>query len=261
MSDKTSAFLHALAADAFKREVDADEAVWRSLPFFAALAGLGLAVLPGLFVSLASGPPTVTRIVALALFAVMVIAFTVAAYWFWQVLRPRRYDYPDEEAGLIAYADALQELYIERGAKPDEADAAVLSEVRTYVTEQLARAVATNRANNIARTRARGQVLLFVAAGFVLAFLAEATILSGRALSWAYPGQAKDEQSGRTGQAERRALARDPRGSAPNHHAAADASSLAGRQPVAVPSQQVPAQTEAVGSTPAPAPPGREGHR
>ncbi|MFX6218419.1 hypothetical protein ABTF55_21720, partial [Acinetobacter baumannii] len=46
---KTDEYLSALFADSYKRELDADEAIWRSLPFFAAILGLAVAVLPSIY--------------------------------------------------------------------------------------------------------------------------------------------------------------------------------------------------------------------
>ena len=257
MSDKTAAFLHTLVADAFKREVDADEAVWRSLPFFAALAGLGLAVLPGIYASISAAPSDFGCTGALALFATAALTFAGASYWFWQVIRPRRYETVSNEVGLMAYARSLHDLFVERGAAADAADAAVLDEIRSYVTEEVATIVEVNRSNNLARSHARSQVLLFVAIGFVLAFLAEATILSAQALSPKISEQRAGGPHGRDAEAERGALARDPRGSAPHDHTAAHSGRMARRQPVAIPSQQVPAQAQAVGPVSVPTSAGR----
>lgn len=254
MSDKTAAFLHSLVADAFKREVDADEAVWRSLPFFAALAGLGLAVLPTIYQSLAGGTFTFVRGLAWFLFAGALLSFVSAAYWFWQVIKPRGYRYVTDETGLIGYASSLQDLYLERGASVDEADAAVLSEIRGYVSTEFAEAVAVNRANNIARGTARSQVLLLVASGFALAFLTEATILIARSLSSGVPEQQGVRRHGRDGQVERGADARNPRGSAPNDPAAAERDRVAGRNAMAI--HPAEPQDGIIAETPAP---GRRG--
>ncbi|WP_010216059.1 hypothetical protein [Sphingomonas sp. PAMC 26621] len=48
-TEQTDAYLAALFGDSYKRELDADEAIWRSLPFFAAILGIAVAVLPAVY--------------------------------------------------------------------------------------------------------------------------------------------------------------------------------------------------------------------
>jgi len=178
MGVKTDEYLSAIFADSFKREVEADESVWRSLPFFAAVLGLALAILPSIYRALVVVDRLGWKVAAYSLFAMALLDFGLAGYWFWQIVRLRQYRYPPYDDELLAYAQQLQAFYEDGDLTSVERDEAVREDVRQPVLRELAGATANNRRNNAAKANARSRVLLFVVVGFLLAFLCEATILS-----------------------------------------------------------------------------------
>lgn len=174
---KTEEYLAGLFADSYKRELDADEAIWRSLPLFAAILGLAVAILPTVYRSaqlVADASPraivTIGLIVALGLFA-------GGARWFWAVIRPRDYRYPPTDEDIHDYAHSLAAFHADAGEDADSRDERTRNELRAFVLDQFALATTQNRSHNFARAQARTQVLLFVIAGFLMVFLCQVAIL------------------------------------------------------------------------------------
>ncbi|QDZ06559.1 hypothetical protein FPZ24_02955 [Sphingomonas panacisoli] len=180
---ETSEYLGGIIADAFKREVDADDAVWRSLPFFAAIIGLAIAVLPAVYRTAWEISDRPWWIAAMVVFAIAILCFTISGYWFWIVIRPREYIYPPPPDQVLTYAEELAEYYRSRRMSDERRDLAVRNDLRDFMLRQLAEATANNRRNNNAKALARSQVLIFVMAGFLLAFLCEGTTLIAGAFS------------------------------------------------------------------------------
>ncbi len=154
MGVKTDEYLASIFTDSFKREVDADESVWRSLPFFAAVLGLALAVLPSIYRTLADLEALGWKIAAYGLFAMALPAFGIAGFWFWQIVRLRQYRYPPYDDELLAYSEELQRFYDGKTLSPTKRDEAVREDLRQLVLRELAGATANNRRNN-SRNRAR----------------------------------------------------------------------------------------------------------
>lgn len=203
---KTDEYLSALFTDSYKRELDADEAIWRSLPFFAAILGLAVAVLPTIYRS-AFAVRGLGWTVAVALLLVSSVAcFIIAGRWFWDVIRLRTYRYPPNDVELFDYAQTLGTFYQDIGKKAVERDALVRDDLRTLMIGELADAATFNRRNNLTKARARSQVLLFVMTGFLLAFCAEATILLSEAFTpsreGCRPGATAAGDAGDAGSAE-----------------------------------------------------------
>ena len=109
------------------------------------------------------------------------VCFVVAGRWFWDVIRLREYRYPPSDVEILDYAQTLGTFYQDIGKKALERDGLIRDDLRTLMIAELADAATSNRRNNVAKARARSQVLLFVMTGFLLAFCAEATILLAEA--------------------------------------------------------------------------------
>ncbi|MEP9361057.1 hypothetical protein [Sphingomonas sp. KR3-1] len=182
MGTKTDEYLASLLSDSFKREVDADEAVWRSLPFFGAMLGLAIALLPQIYRSAAGTVELPWGALIYTLLAASIISFAISAWWFWVVIRPREYRYPPSDRAILDYTEALRAFHKGAGSA-DEWDETVRNELRTFILDEFAQTTTNNRRNNNAKLRARSQVLLFAMAGFLVAFVCEATILASQAFS------------------------------------------------------------------------------
>jgi hypothetical protein len=176
VTPKTSEFLVSLAGESFKREVDLDESVWRSLPFFAAAFGLAITLLG--YVATAISIPNLRFgvVVADIAFGLSLVAFAWAFRWFWTVVKPMEYQYPPRDLDLLNYAEALKIFHEQSGLSGDNLDAMVADEMRLFMAKQLAAATGKNRGNNAIKVLARSQAILFLMVGFALAIVSEATI-------------------------------------------------------------------------------------
>lgn len=166
-------YIEKLVADAYRREGEQEENVARSLPFFAAslavlatVLGLVRAVLPPIELSTYS-IISYGCLIGIAAAVILVIWHLGIAVW------PRRFEYLMSESDLRAYTDQLREFYSHTHANSDDIEAAVLDDLRTSMIEQYAKGAMQNRANNVARTRARSFALtaLVVALGFAFGLI------------------------------------------------------------------------------------------
>jgi len=180
MQSKTNEYLEKIFTDAFKRESDSDEAIWRSLPFFAAALGLAITII-GYTIERApawSWSPMI--VVIYVLLALMVVSFVWAFRWFWPVIKIRAYQYPPSATEISAYADALSVYHHDAETAPDQIDSSIVEDLRALMVTQLAEASTRNRENNDGKLEARSQVVLFIVIGFGLAFASEAAIFVDR---------------------------------------------------------------------------------
>ena len=172
----TIEYVSQLASESFKRQVDLDESVWRSLPFIAATFAFVAAIVGR---AASDAPPFAWHPLSLAsnitlLGAVLSLAWTLR--WFYVVLRGREYQYPADDAQVRRYAEEMTSYHSALGLEGDDLDAKVVAEMRLFMIDQYGSAARTNRRLNVVRFEARGKVLLFILIGFVLAFVCEALI-------------------------------------------------------------------------------------
>lgn len=183
VGDETAKYLHGLFSESFKREIDADEAVWRSLPFFGALIALAIAVLPAIYASTAMIGHRGWHACALTFLTLSLLSFGFAGYWFYIVIRRRQYRYPPSDETLLEFAERLVDFYASE-PEPVARDTLVRDDLRANMLSSFAQATTNNARNNHRKAAARSQVLLFAMAGFLLAFVAEGIILVSRLVSW-----------------------------------------------------------------------------
>jgi hypothetical protein len=159
-------------ADAYRKEIDQEENVWRSLPFFAAALALQLAALGQAREWLAGleGPALLTAFVLLAVaFAAMLaaIAFLFLSIW------PADFQYVAREPAIRDYAEQVHSKAKEAGETVEAAEAA-LRTVKVALAEQYATATDNNRSINQrrARWRTRAGVMTLFSVLFMLALVA-----------------------------------------------------------------------------------------
>lgn len=172
-------YLEKYASDAMKREVDYEEAVWRSLPAFVTALGLLMGLLAWAFSIAASDLPAPLGIAAVTLCAV---SFASALMVVWHLrfsIKKQRHRYPPAETEVCAWASELQAHQEALGLALDTAGDAVLAQVRALVLKHTAAAATNNQVLNanklIARTRAAHW--LFVTVTFTLASGAAASFV------------------------------------------------------------------------------------
>ena len=93
-------YLDRLFTDSFKREVDQDEAVWRTLPFFATALGLAGALVGYVASHLPNLSTAPLSLMLHVLIALALASLVAAGFWIWVAVRPREYVYlPRENVG------------------------------------------------------------------------------------------------------------------------------------------------------------------
>jgi hypothetical protein len=188
-------YLEKIVADGFRRELDQEVNVVRSLPFFATSLGVLVAFL-GLAMPLL--PPLAAEPVAVAAYAslaVVVASLALLLFFLFDSIRVKRFEYPSDELALRGYARRLTAYYAQctvdgHPPAPDVVAGAVLDDLRATVTGQLAEAARVSRRNNAERLQAcaRAFSTLILAQGFAL--LLVCLILARRALDGDADGEA-----------------------------------------------------------------------
>jgi len=164
-------FLEKYASDGFKRELDFDEAVWRSLPAFVTAIGLLAALLAYEFIHLATADwRNLTNLLGLGLTVCGALS-TLAALWHLRfAIKTRRHRYPaDEQIVRVVALGRLDEL-VKHGLTPEEAEAQALTETRKNYLDDIAAAASHNHGLNAAKLVARTKSArwLIIAAAFTL---------------------------------------------------------------------------------------------
>lgn len=173
-------YLDDRAAESFKRQTDLEESIWRSLP----LVTGGLLAAGAVVATAANAlPPFAWRFYPLAAFATLAlatIAFSIAFWWLWQVVKPRDFDYPADDEAISRYASDMMNFHAGQGLEKQALDDEVTRELRLYMASTFAVAAKSTLSNNQIRLSARSQVLVFLLSGFLLAFACYALIFGHR---------------------------------------------------------------------------------
>ncbi len=152
-SDPLLDHLEKTFADAYRKEIDQEENVWRSLPFFAATLALQLAALGQLREWLV-GLEGLTLLVASVLLGVAGVATLAAIVFLAFSVWPAEFQYVAREPAFRDYAEQVRA----RAAEASEAGAATDAALRTVkaaLAEQYATATDNNRVINQGRARWR----------------------------------------------------------------------------------------------------------
>lgn len=175
-------------AEAYRKEIDQEENVWRSLPFFAATLALQLAALAQVrdWVTGAAGFLLVIATILLALAGVATLAaIALLALSVW----PAEFQYVGREPAFRYYAETVrvQATNAANAGTPQQVSETALRTVKAALAEQYATAADNNRIINQARarwrTRAGLATLTSVFAVLVLVALVVVTNMHGHARS------------------------------------------------------------------------------
>lgn len=176
--------LEKYAADGLKREIDYEEAVWRTLPAFVTPLGLLAVLLAYSFSVMFPDVPAPLSAIGLAL---IVIASGSGSLTIWQLrfsVKRRRHRYPPSETSICTYASQQREHYELHGQPGSDVDETVLQVVREFILAETAEAASHNHVLNASKLAARTKAArwLFWTTVFTLAAGADAAlvkILSG----------------------------------------------------------------------------------
>lgn len=168
---KPDEFLESAFKDSFKRELEVDENVARTLPFFAATLALGATLYNFIIGRL---PPFGLDILSLVLHGLLAIAGGCLAAVVWtlfQAVRQRQYRIPPKETELLTWSQELAEHFTGEGLKPSTVETRVVEQLRDRLIYEYAASAEHNRDANKPKLQARalGFTLLVVMLG--IAFL------------------------------------------------------------------------------------------
>ncbi len=137
-------YLEKLFGDAYRKEIDQEENVWRSLPFFAATLALQLAGLAQIrdWVGDARGW---LFWVALALLLSAALATLAALVFLAQSIWPARFRYVTGEPTLQDYVEEVRATAISGGSSQDDATLTAVTAARTVMVQQYAVSASNNR--------------------------------------------------------------------------------------------------------------------
>lgn len=171
------AYIEKTLADSYRKEIDQEENVWRSLPFFAATLALQLAAL---FQIIDKLPDLTTVIgwVSLSLLAVAGLATLVSLGFLAASIYPQRFDYVAKQGLLLTYArDLIRDEQTPENQEQDDPFSALVT-LKTEIARQYAQATDHNQQINKRRERRRS-IAGLAALGSVLVtvFLVGATYM------------------------------------------------------------------------------------
>lgn len=175
-------YLEKLFADAYKREVEQEENVVRSLPFIAAIASVTLLVLREFGDGLTPLDGSITAYFLHGLLVAVGLLFLYVFVFLFIALRSRNYRYPIDEPQIRRIAEELVDFYTNEGLAPADADAAACRDLREQMIEQFAAAATNNRRQNELRHTARSSAFngLILALALSLMFVATIYIMEVR---------------------------------------------------------------------------------
>lgn len=178
----TDELLRTLAADSFKRELDHDESIWRTLPFFATALALAVTV-----VTYAVARPldaAAAPWVRFALYAGLAGASASimrALFELWRMVRPREVLALPPDAEIVEYSAELAAYHAALHPQDEAAaDAETFRQLQDYVTDKYGAVATRARAHNVVRRGARIQAIVYILAALLLAFATVIVIYSER---------------------------------------------------------------------------------
>jgi hypothetical protein len=148
------AYIEKTLADSYRKEIDQEENVWRSLPFFAATLALQLAALFQIVDKLPR-PDSFLGWLAIFFLAVAGGATLVSLSYLAASIYPQRFDYVAKEPALLEYARELIRTEQASGDQEQEDPFSALVTLKTEVARQYAQAADHNRQINKGRERLR----------------------------------------------------------------------------------------------------------
>ncbi|AQR61670.1 hypothetical protein BZG35_08405 [Brevundimonas sp. LM2] len=169
-------YLEKHCAEAYKREVDQDENVFRSLPFFAATLGVQIAILIPLVARLPAFRLDPYVLVLHGLLGLTGVGVVMTVVFLFIATAQRTFRYPPSETALIVWARAERDTYLQAGFDRADVEAVVADDLRARLAEEFAQAAEHNRAQNLIRLKVRARALAALIAALCLALALAATM-------------------------------------------------------------------------------------
>lgn len=169
-------YLEKTFSESFKRELDADENVARTLPFFAATVALAVNVFGYVGTQLHSLRMDAVGIAIYLLLGVGGICLAGTLWWLLVAVWPRYYRIPARETEFQDWAQELRKFYVAGGLSGAALDDAITADLRGRMIDEFAQATVHNRTNNARKNLARTQGLTLAVSALAIAFFAAGTM-------------------------------------------------------------------------------------
>lgn len=148
------AYIGKTFADSYRKEIDQEENVWRSLPFFAATLALQLAALFQMIDKLPD-PTSIAGKFSVG-FLALAGALTLVSLWFPAAsIYPQKFDYVAREPALLTYAQDLIRDEQDQANQNQSDPFSALVMLKTKLARQYAKGADHNRQINKKRERRR----------------------------------------------------------------------------------------------------------
>jgi hypothetical protein len=171
-------YLEKIVADSYKRELDQEENVVRSLPFAAA----ALAVISTIIVIVRSYIPVwligLYSIVVWVLLVAFGTSVALALCFLYFAVAPKRLQYLSPSNELYSYVTDLRNYYITIGTPSQQVEQQIIEDTRVLMIEQYTMGAAHNQRVNLERSRARTRAFATLIIALVLAFSTVVIILA-----------------------------------------------------------------------------------
>lgn len=231
-------YLEKLVAARHKEQLDQEENVWRSLPFFATSLGV-LVAFVGIVRPLipAWSWPLSPAAGILYVFLLLLVASLFGVLYFLAVAAKQRRI--TEEAGedeLLAYASGIVDFYDETPLTEEQAEQAMIEDLRSITIRQLADIAMVRRSHNEARHQARGRAFFGLILALVCALIILGVILATQVSvgALAVGDQQHERVESRSGEDAPREDDQEPKGHR-DHEAGGAADAPAGNGGVVLP--------------------------
>ena len=167
-------YLEKTFTEAYRKEIDQEENVWRTLPFFAATLALEINAVGPINVWLTKTHGT-ERYLALAILAIAGVATVASLFCIFMAVKKVTFVYVSSEPTFLNYANELRKYLTANNTSNRPADAITeetITTLKAYMIDQLAGATNNNRLitqrRALWRTRAGLQVIVSVLTMLVL---------------------------------------------------------------------------------------------
>jgi hypothetical protein len=175
-------YLENLLAESYKRELDQEENVIRSLPFAAA----ALAVISTIMVVVRSYVPAdaigLYPMVVWALLIAFGISVGLALCFLFLAVAPTRLQYLSPSNELYSYVNDLRDYYTSLGTPLGKIEQQVIEDTRTFMIEQYTIGATHNQRVNVERSRVRTRAFATLIIALALAFATVVIILAHGAI-------------------------------------------------------------------------------
>lgn len=175
-------YLETLNEAAFKREFEQEEHIMKSLPFFAAVLGIAVAILAKIFEQLPPVSFNPCSVATLLLLAASVAAFMRIIWSIVQIVRLRGTLLPSNEIRMLEWSAQLIVFYKAASLTEAAAKTAAQRDIQRRMTEEYARCAVHNREQNAVKIAERSVGFTWLAVLMVLSVAAVAGLALWKAL-------------------------------------------------------------------------------